>query len=282
METKRTKTVADKTPKQNNAPTSKSDNALSFSWEDVAPDRAPEDFQAVHRFTSFENRFFMAFGHEVHLAPEEVLGELRKGRHAVCQSFVERQFWLGLCLYAVRFETMARNPKIERGEVDRATDRAVAHVEEFKKRFPDLWRNADECAFLDAFDLVLHDSVHNEFFAPLEAIHDRPQTTMNPAPPAAPMRQPETTCQKRRIPKGMTDKAAAFFKVSRRTVQRWLKDPERVPSEWEGFGPAALASDGAFQKWKIGLGLRETGGDAIGKASASLLGRGGWHKTGPR
>ena len=227
METKRTKTVADKTPKQNNAPTSKSDNALSFSWEDVAPDRAPEDFQAVHRFTSFENRFFMAFGHEVHLAPEEVLGELRKGRHAVCQSFVERQFWLGLCLYAVRFETMARNPKIERGEVDRATDRAVAHVEEFKKRFPDLWRNADECAFLDAFDLVLHDSVHNEFFAPLEAIHDRPQTTTNPAPPAALAEETAPTSNGEGGLEVEQEQAAADFGVSVRTIRRWEKGESR-------------------------------------------------------
>ncbi len=102
------------------------------------------------------------------------------------------------------------------------------------------------------------------------------------APPAAPTRPPETTVQKRRTPKGLIDEAATFFRRTRRTVQRWLKDPEKVPSEWAGFGSGVLASEKAWEDWKMGLGLREAGAEAIAKGSAALLGRGGWHKTGPR
>ncbi len=102
------------------------------------------------------------------------------------------------------------------------------------------------------------------------------------APPSAPTRQPETTVRKWRTPKGMIDEAATFFHVTRRTVQRWLKDPKKVPSEWAGFGSGVLASEKAWDDWKVGLGLRESGKNAIAKGSAALLGSGGWHLTGPR
>ena len=188
MKAKTTKTKAptDKLPKPKTAPA----DAFAFSWEDAAPGCSREDFGAVHRFTTFADRFFLAFGFDVNLDFSEKWRELLNGGRIVCRSFAERQFWLGLCIYAVRFEQMAQSPKVERPEVERAADRAVAHVEAFKKNFPDLWRNADERAFLAAFDLELEERVNVELEAPLWAIHNAPAPTpAASAPPAPPTKE---------------------------------------------------------------------------------------------
>lgn len=149
---------------------------LSFAWVDVAPDRPAGMFRVFHRFKAFSDRFFLAFGPDVPLEVDAALLALLAGKTASCKTFAQRQFWLGLCIYAARFESLAEDPNTDRGEMERATDRATKRVERFKTQFPDLWLGGDERAFLAAFDLDLHAALRVELDAPRLAALDKAPT----------------------------------------------------------------------------------------------------------